>query len=263
MDEFKKKTGSTAGRIIYSRWKWKFEVEWISDLISADYMRRWQLRVPQGALRLHHILRGDDDRDYHDHPMDFTSLVLSGGYIEHSPDKEPRKFLPGDVNRKRAEDLHRLELIGDDAWTIVLAGPFRRDWGFKTEDGWVVAGDYDAYKVKKYGINTIGEATCDVEGCGRAGKYVELRHRLARRCERHCESELPPLAPAHTMLQTLSPEELRKYQPASEEEIAHAFRVGQLEARMFNPAPGENMQSLEREHAELLRSAPMKRGGSR
>jgi hypothetical protein len=260
---FAKKTGSTAGRVVYNRWRWRFEIEYVSDLISADYMRRWQLRVPQGALRLHHILRGDMDRDCHDHPMDFTSLVLSGGYIEHTPDKEPRKFLPGDVNRKRAEDLHRLELIGDDAWTIVLAGPFRRDWGFETEDGWVVAGDYDAYKVKKYGVNTIGEVACDVEGCGRAGQLAQLADRRAIRCDYHREPVLPPLSPAHTVLQTLSPEELGKYQPASEEEIAHAFRVGQLEARMFNPAAGENMEALEHEHAELLRSAPMKRGGSR
>jgi hypothetical protein len=156
---FKKQTGSTAGRIIYNRWRWGLDVEYISDLISADYMRRWQLRVGKlGALRLHHILRGDSDRDFHDHPMDFTSLVISGGYVEHTPDREPRKFLPGDVNRKRAEDLHRLELIGDDAWTVVVAGPFRRDWGFQTDDGWVAAGEYDAYKLAKYGVDTIGEA---------------------------------------------------------------------------------------------------------
>lgn len=48
----------------------------------GDYMHRWILRTPWGTLRLHHILRSDDDRHLHDHPFDFTSFLLTGGYLE-------------------------------------------------------------------------------------------------------------------------------------------------------------------------------------
>lgn len=145
---FKKTTGATAGRVLYHRLKIG-PFEYRSDLIAHDYMRRWVLFHPFGAVRLHHILRSDSRDHFHDHPMDFTSIILRGGYIEYTPDGPPRRFLPGDVVRKKAEDLHYLELIEDTALTLVLAGPMRRNWGFATQDGWVQASVYDAWKKTK------------------------------------------------------------------------------------------------------------------
>lgn len=142
----------TDGRRIFRRLtldtRWgKFEYR--SDLIARDYMRRWVIFTPWGAARLHCILRGDDRAALHDHPMDFKSLILRGGYIEHTPDRPPRRFLPGDVVVKRAEDLHALELIDGPAWTLVLAGPLRREWGFMTPDeGWIPASEYDAWRAR-------------------------------------------------------------------------------------------------------------------
>lgn len=141
----KHRSGATAGRVLYRRWRLGV-FEFRSDLIARDYMRRWTLTTPWGMLRLHHILRSDARDHYHDHPMDFTSLILRGGYVEHRPDHEPQRYLPGDVVRRRAEDLHYLELIGDSAWTFLVTGPIRREWGFQTEDGWIVAGEYDGWK---------------------------------------------------------------------------------------------------------------------
>lgn len=120
--------------------------EYRSDLIGRDYMRRWVLFTPWGALRIHHILRSDADRHFHDHPMDFVSIILRGGYIEHRPGSAPRRCGPGSVIKRQAEDLHRLQLLGKSAWTFVLAGPARRKWGFATEDGWIVAGRYESWK---------------------------------------------------------------------------------------------------------------------
>jgi hypothetical protein len=139
---------STEGRIVYRRWRIG-GIEYRSDLIARDYMRRWTLRTPWGALRLHHILRSDHDRHFHDHPMSFVSFVLRGGYVEHRPEHAPRHCRPGSVVARRAEDLHRLELLGRDAWTFVLAAPLRRKWGFLTEDGWIVAGMYDEWRRRR------------------------------------------------------------------------------------------------------------------
>lgn len=118
------------------------------------YMRRFIFLLPfgLGTIRLHHIMRSDDDRHLHDHPFDFTSFLLSGGYTETTPPETlfseadrhiagrwPKKsrFWPRfSIVKKRAEDLHSLTLERP-VWTLVFAGPKRRDWGFATERGWV------------------------------------------------------------------------------------------------------------------------------
>lgn len=135
----------TEGRVVYRHWR-LFGCEFLSDLIAHDYMRRWILRTPLGMVRVHHILRSDQDRHFHDHPMDFTSVILSGGYVEHRPGRRPCRWEPGDIVTRRAEDLHRIELLGRSAWTLVFASPYRRVWGFQTEDGWVPASAYDLWK---------------------------------------------------------------------------------------------------------------------
>lgn len=76
-------------------------------------------------------------------------MILAGGYVEHRPGGVSRRCLPGDVVRRRAEDLHRLELLKSSAWTLVVTGPIRRQWGFQTEDGWILAGEYDAWRAGK------------------------------------------------------------------------------------------------------------------
>jgi hypothetical protein len=124
----------------------------------GKYMRRWIARTRFGTLRLHNILKSDEGRDFHDHPFSFVSLILKGGYIEHRPGCECRagEFYEGQpvTSRacasytapalvcRRAEDMHRLELIGS-AWTLVVSGPYRREWGFLLSDGsWQHYTDY-------------------------------------------------------------------------------------------------------------------------
>lgn len=138
-----KRSGETAGRKIYRYWKWR-GFSYKSDLIAHDYMRRWVIETPLFMLRLHHILRGDSREHFHDHPMSFLSLILWGGYVEHTP-KGSRTCRLGNLVFRRAEDLHYLELIGKSAWTLLVTGRYRRSWGFHTEDGFVVAGEYDAW----------------------------------------------------------------------------------------------------------------------
>lgn len=144
MNHLKHDSGVTDGHTVYRRWRF-LGYEYRSDLIAHDYMRRWALKTPWGTVRLHHILRGDEGRDFHDHPMDFVSLILKGGYTEYRPGAEPRRFLPGDILIRKAEDLHYLKLLEKSAWTFLITSPFRRKWGFATKDGWVVAGEYDAW----------------------------------------------------------------------------------------------------------------------
>lgn len=120
----------------------------------GDYMHRWIFLTPWGTLRLHHILRSDDDRHLHDHPFDFTSFLLSGGYTEITAVEDQLdtayfgsstvpKFWPRfSIIRKVAEDAHRL-ILERPVWTFVIGGEKRRQWGFHTENGWVHHWEYE------------------------------------------------------------------------------------------------------------------------
>lgn len=123
------------------------------------YMHRWIVLTPWGMVRLHHILRADIGEDVHDHPFDFVSYILAGGYAETLRERDPacsggdpwcyvcRVFSTGDVVRRRAEDLHRLVCVLPGTWTLVFAGPKRRVWGFQTPDGWVPWREYPAMRL--------------------------------------------------------------------------------------------------------------------
>ena len=107
---------------------------------ETPYMRRWWI-IPRnlgGSVYLHEILRSDDNRALHDHPWDSTSYVLEGGYVEHLPGNDRVWRGPGSVIQRKAEDLHRLELIdGNPALSLFFTGPKVREWGFQCPKKWV------------------------------------------------------------------------------------------------------------------------------
>lgn len=92
------------------------------------------------SARVHHILRSDDDRAYHDHPWPYVTIILSGGYWEWRPvyDKSG-VFLwdgcewhgPGTILFRPAKSWHRLEVSpGKTAWTLFITGRYQQGWGF-------------------------------------------------------------------------------------------------------------------------------------
>lgn len=117
----------------------------VVEQFGRPYMRRHFLlgagpRSPGSTARFHEILESDA-ADLHDHPWDFVSVILSGRYVETTPDGEA-EFGPGSVLVRRAEQLHRLTLPAGPVWSFVTMGPARRRWGFRTGDGWVHWRDY-------------------------------------------------------------------------------------------------------------------------
>lgn len=140
--------------------RWRIGRDVIGTDASTIYMRRWFFWCPWFGIRVHQILRSDADRHLHDHPWDFASLLLTGGYTEIvlrddvGPDTAQKLAAMGDVRlmaqrtwgrwslvRHKAEDLHRL-LLARPIWTLVFTGPKRKSWGFLTEDGMVPWHEY-------------------------------------------------------------------------------------------------------------------------
>ena len=125
------------------------------------YMERYWLRPYSDdrrgvAMRVHHIVTEDVDRELHNHPWDFLSVVLRGGYLEarpisvepdfSEPDGSERVTLvsrkAGSVAFRRATDRHRIVAVQPDTWTLFITGPKRQWWGFYTPRGKVHWRDY-------------------------------------------------------------------------------------------------------------------------
>lgn len=108
------------------------------------YMERYWLVKPvdKGApgVRVHCFKRSDADLTYHDHPFDFTSIILRGHYIELRPVWDDRGCRvsesltlcgPGDVQVRKFYDFHRVILpMQEDVWTLCMTGPVVQKWGF-------------------------------------------------------------------------------------------------------------------------------------
>lgn len=156
------------------------------DRSVPAYMLRWW-RIARNAyfnVYFHIVLRSDDDRALHDHPWWNFSIVLDGGYYEHTiAEGGVNKrvwYGPGSVRFRRAGTYaHRLELErkatagmamsefvkiaalhGDDGApidltvelpvvTIFITGPVLRRWGFHHPERWVDAYDWDDFNLAR------------------------------------------------------------------------------------------------------------------
>lgn len=149
----------------------------ISTPGGEPYLER--LVLEKDKRYLHTIYSSDGDRDPHDHPWDWSSLIIHGAYREHRFKVQcsqcrplilrdgggicPRcsgpleiigvgykDFKQGDVNTHRAAELHRLELLTPVVVSVVDLGPRVREWGFQTSNGWVGHEEYLRVKDVEY-----------------------------------------------------------------------------------------------------------------
>lgn len=127
------------------RIRWAFLTGFNVGAEGDPYLDRLRIvQAPWFGIYLHHIHRPDRDRDPHDHPWAFWSLILAGGYIERVwPDKtDPgtsyrrvrNRWSPGHLGRRQA---HIITHIDGPLWTLVLTGPRRSDWGFWVDGDFV------------------------------------------------------------------------------------------------------------------------------
>lgn len=132
-----------------------FEKETISHTDGRPYLVRWKIiHTKWFGLFLHYFQTSDEDRDFHDHPFAYASVILWPGYREHTADSVERKY-PGMVLFRKATHTHRVELLrrpdGSErrGWTLVFLTGKYREWGFHTKDGFVHNRDYINSKMEK------------------------------------------------------------------------------------------------------------------
>lgn len=100
---------------------------------------------------IHKFLKSDPD-DMHDHPWCFISIPIYPGYWEYLENNK-KAIWRGPFNLKyaSANTFHRVELHKDYnyCWSIFISGKQIRDWGFKTDNGWINNEKYLDIKKKK------------------------------------------------------------------------------------------------------------------
>ena len=109
---------------------------------GSDYMHRYYLFLKDRKwfpfnVTLHKIVRSDDPI-MHDHPWPYLTIVLKGGYYEHTPLFDSKGKMigsirewkgPGSVIKRGAEEYHWLELDDEKpATTLFFMGPKVREW---------------------------------------------------------------------------------------------------------------------------------------
>ena len=137
-----------------------FLVKEIISKAGKVHFRRYRLlKTPWFALYIHQICESDMDDDMHDHPWNFSSLILSGAYQETyllAPDFDKggsRCYLSGDVIEHESGDIHKIKLLTSEVWTLVFTSGPKREWGYQLKDGtWVDHNKYREKKNTKYGV---------------------------------------------------------------------------------------------------------------
>lgn len=76
----------------------QFQVRWREKLGYPDcpYLIRWTFIFFGYSMRIHHWLKSDDNRYFHDHSSDLLSIVLKGEYWNVKPidpDKTPNELI--------------------------------------------------------------------------------------------------------------------------------------------------------------------------
>jgi hypothetical protein len=125
-----------------------FLIKEIRSKSGEVHFRRWRLlSTPWFNIYIHNILKSDADTDAHDHPWNFTSIILKGSYQEYNELGELSPIYKcGSIHSLKTTEFHRLKLI-KSATTLAITGKRKHDpWGYMTEGGWV---DFKTYRQNK------------------------------------------------------------------------------------------------------------------
>lgn len=133
-----------------SQMRWAFLEGFDIGAEGDPYLDRLRIiQTPWFGIYLHHIHRPDKDRDPHDHPWAFASIVLAGAYTErvwpdkHDPGRSVIRHRPrwsrAHLGRQAA---HIITSLDGPLWTLVLTGPRRAEWGFWADGEFVPWREY-------------------------------------------------------------------------------------------------------------------------
>jgi len=140
---------------------------------GEHYLARLRLiQTPLFAIYLHDIYHDDTDRDPHNHPWTFLSIVIGGdGYIERVyPDptkpwtsitKTHKKF---SIHKMGRVSAHRITYAADGLKTLIITGPRRASWGFFVDGKYIDWKDYERLQVEEDPSLAVTEGVSPIWG---------------------------------------------------------------------------------------------------
>jgi hypothetical protein len=110
-------------KLFQIRWKEKLGLQ------ECPYLYRWTIIFFGYSIRIHHWIKSDDKRYFHDHSCDLISIVIKGYYYNVTPNGKfkTKLFVP---RYMKATDKHYLDIPKQGAWTIILCSRPYHKWGF-------------------------------------------------------------------------------------------------------------------------------------
>jgi len=112
-----------------------FQIRWKEalGLPECPYLYRWTLVLFGYTIRLHHWIKSDDRRFFHDHSCNLISIVIKGTYKNVTPEGsfDVKAWRP---RLMKATQRHYLDIPKEGAWTIILCGRPYKKWGFYVND---------------------------------------------------------------------------------------------------------------------------------
>lgn len=121
----------------YNKFGEWFQIRWREPLGRPEcpYLYRWTLILFGYTIRLHHWIRSDDRRFFHDHASNFVSFIIKGRYTnvvwsEEHPEGIRREVKAGQCWKSIATTRHYLDIPRGGAWTLLLCGRPYHKWGF-------------------------------------------------------------------------------------------------------------------------------------
>lgn len=126
---------------------------------GCPIIKRWTLRLPTrvGALRLHWFYPNTADRDPHDHPWPFGTLVVWGHYTDINHAGRHDRLRPGSFRWRSALHTHQTVAGSRGCVTLVFTRPDQREWGFWRGAQWL---HYKVYK-QLFGAGMVCEPDRD------------------------------------------------------------------------------------------------------
>ena len=122
------------------------------------HFKRWAIiECKWFNIYIHYIGHSDMDKHPHNHPWEFTTFILKGGYVSknyfpfplitNSVIKYTQECLPLDRVKGSIDIYHKIRLIRP-TYTLVFTGPrINNDWGYLVDGKHI---DAEEYRRRKY-----------------------------------------------------------------------------------------------------------------
>ncbi len=120
------------------------------------HFKRWEiLSTKWFNIYIHAIYKADEEEHLHDHPWDYTSIVLHGTFVEKQRANLIGEIAAytynhlhfGSIIKRKATTFHKiLKLESDVIYTLFITSPKYRVWGYDVDNNWV---DFETYRKNK------------------------------------------------------------------------------------------------------------------